>query len=38
MTIGEVIEMIKAIFALLAEYLAPLFSKDEEEGDEAAEG
>lgn len=37
MTIGQVIEMLKSIFALLAEYLAPLFKKDEEGEDTTTE-
>lgn len=34
MTIGEVIEMLKAIFEFLSEYLGELFAKNDEEGTE----
>lgn len=35
MTIGEVIELIKSIFALLMQYLAPLFKKEEDGTEES---
>ena len=37
MTIGEVIEMLKSIFALLMEYFGGLFNKDAEGEEEVTE-